>query len=775
MPCFNAGRMLDAAMWSVLAQSHPNVELIFIDNNSTDGSAERARELAAGQHRPFHFAHCAEQGSNNARNLGYSMARGDYIQWLDADDALGVDKLALQVDALENDRNAAVAYCDWMASRHYANGQRHDQVNLLKQVDDQILRTLSGIWYPTHSYLIRREAADILQAENGWPPERKIGTDVEYIGIAAMLGMRFRHVPTAKVQYNIWSSSQISGTGTPYDTRVAALSAVWRRLGEFAQRPEVAPRITAQHRILLDQDWNVWTAPPDTMELATLSARTHALRHVATGRTLELGTRDATIATVLLGLGLSRVICHHALQIAAGVAALREEHVAIVSALELFRREGFLTRAESSGGDPQVAVASARPAERMPVATSAPTETLRPTASRSTRDVVAKAWTEVLRGNGLTDNQRFDAAGGDSLALLTFALNCEARLGVPVSTDVLSPRMRPSDFVAALDRILAAEEADATTGPMVEADQPTIFLIRVRHHMDPSEAPLRHAAAGLARVVSIPFPPWPVLAREGFDFSTLVDHIVNEIDPRIGTGPVMLFGLCLGGMLAHAVAARLIASGKQVGCVFIMDGDADWALDGLPANLRDQGMASREQQFSGAAAIVAKWLLARPRLVHWVGETGLMRRLPRKFAAHLNLRLNSDMPGHFDQGGLARLLSDGGCLGAPVVLLRSLDQAPGAPADLNWRRLCARVTVVPILGSHYHLFAPENVPVLLLALTHAVRLGLAASGLSPAPRMPPAGSTPEAQPVEVEASARSPAGRQGTLVHTALVSSDRDA
>src|SRR5947199_2891950 len=95
MPCFNAGRMLEPALWSVFAQTYPNIELIVVDNNSTDGSAERARAFAFGKPRPFRLVHCPEQGVNHARNMGYALARGEYIQWLDADDALGLEKIAL--------------------------------------------------------------------------------------------------------------------------------------------------------------------------------------------------------------------------------------------------------------------------------------------------------------------------------------------------------------------------------------------------------------------------------------------------------------------------------------------------------------------------------------------------------------------------------------------------------------------------------------------------------------------------------------------------------
>jgi hypothetical protein len=343
MPCFNAGRMLAPALRSVMAQTYGNIEIVFVDSNSTDGSADRAHSVAAEGTRPFRFANCPDQGSNYARNLGYAMAGGDYIQWMDADDALGREKIALQIEALERDPGAAFAYCDWMLSRHQAGGQRQDQVVALKPVDDQILRILSGIWYPPHTYLVRRDAADALQAERAWFPERKVGTDVEYSALAAMLGLRFRHVPGGKVQYNSWSATQISGAGTRYAVRVAALRAIFARLQEFARRPDVAPRITARHRTLLDQDWNVWAMPHGSVEIRAVSSRLYELRHVASGRSIELRPREFMVAKAMLASGMKKAMAHLALVIAARTPALRGDHPFIVATLERYRREGILT------------------------------------------------------------------------------------------------------------------------------------------------------------------------------------------------------------------------------------------------------------------------------------------------------------------------------------------------------------------------------------------------------------------------------------------------
>src|SRR5271165_3011065 len=93
--------MLRPALESVTRQTHPAIEIIFVDNNSTDGSFAVAEEVLQGQQSPCKVLRCAEPGANSARNYGYPFANGDYVQWMDADDLMDRDKVALQVEALE--------------------------------------------------------------------------------------------------------------------------------------------------------------------------------------------------------------------------------------------------------------------------------------------------------------------------------------------------------------------------------------------------------------------------------------------------------------------------------------------------------------------------------------------------------------------------------------------------------------------------------------------------------------------------------------------------
>jgi glycosyltransferase involved in cell wall biosynthesis len=113
IPCFNAGAMIERCIRSCLRQSHPAIEIVLVDNNSTDDSVARAVAIARRSGRPLIVERCPEQGVNHARRLGFKRAAGDYIQWLDADDELAQDKIGRQVRALAKHPEFDLAYGDW--------------------------------------------------------------------------------------------------------------------------------------------------------------------------------------------------------------------------------------------------------------------------------------------------------------------------------------------------------------------------------------------------------------------------------------------------------------------------------------------------------------------------------------------------------------------------------------------------------------------------------------------------------------------------------------
>jgi len=102
VPCFNAARFIGTTIESVLAQSHRNLELLIVDDKSTDGSAEIVRSFALRDPRVKLIEMPRNTGAPAApRNTGVRAASGKWVALLDADDLWHPRKLEFQLAALE--------------------------------------------------------------------------------------------------------------------------------------------------------------------------------------------------------------------------------------------------------------------------------------------------------------------------------------------------------------------------------------------------------------------------------------------------------------------------------------------------------------------------------------------------------------------------------------------------------------------------------------------------------------------------------------------------
>ena len=99
IPTFNRAVMLQEAIESVFAQGHDDLEIVVIDDGSTDTTREMVAATYAGDER-IRYHYQANAGASAARNAGLDLSRGDYIAFLDSDDAWQPWHLALQLAGL---------------------------------------------------------------------------------------------------------------------------------------------------------------------------------------------------------------------------------------------------------------------------------------------------------------------------------------------------------------------------------------------------------------------------------------------------------------------------------------------------------------------------------------------------------------------------------------------------------------------------------------------------------------------------------------------------
>lgn len=157
MPCFNAEPYLEEAVHSVMDQSYPKVELILIDDGSTDRSVDIIKQLVEAHPGRITFLTQKNRGPYPARNLGMEHARGEFIGFLDADDWWAKDCLEKLHAALVSS-NAVLAYCGW---QNVGAADRSNDPHIppdYEQGDkaEQFLRAAAP--WPIHAALTHRNA-----------------------------------------------------------------------------------------------------------------------------------------------------------------------------------------------------------------------------------------------------------------------------------------------------------------------------------------------------------------------------------------------------------------------------------------------------------------------------------------------------------------------------------------------------------------------------------------------------------------------------------------
>lgn len=174
IPCYNHARFLRDAIGSALAQSHDDVEVIVVDDGSTDGSARVASSHGV------RVARQANHGLSAARNAGLALSTGEVVIFLDADDRLRCDAARAGVDALRRVPEAMVAVGRCLLIDELGAPLPTDQPRVTSQFYEELLRR-NYIWTPAIAAFRRRVFDDI----GGFDPRVNPSADYDvYLRIA---------------------------------------------------------------------------------------------------------------------------------------------------------------------------------------------------------------------------------------------------------------------------------------------------------------------------------------------------------------------------------------------------------------------------------------------------------------------------------------------------------------------------------------------------------------------------------------------------------------
>lgn len=109
IPVFNGEKYIGESIKSVLAQSGHSLEIIVIDDGSTDTTFNVVKTLMKN-HNNIYYKYQTNQGTSVARNHGIELSRGEFLAFLDADDLWTTNKLSIQFSALKENPDLQIVF-----------------------------------------------------------------------------------------------------------------------------------------------------------------------------------------------------------------------------------------------------------------------------------------------------------------------------------------------------------------------------------------------------------------------------------------------------------------------------------------------------------------------------------------------------------------------------------------------------------------------------------------------------------------------------------------
>ena len=187
IPCYNAEKWIGEAIDSALAQIYSPIEVIVIDDGSTDGSLDVIKSYGS----KIKWETGVNRGQSAARNKGFMLSQGKYIQWLDGDDYILPEKIENQVAYLEK-TGTDIVYGDWRYQYHRKNGEIElGEIYTNRQYEDVLAHILLNNYLTIMICLTRREAIEKI---NGFDENLRAAEDTDLWIRLAISGAKFEYL-----------------------------------------------------------------------------------------------------------------------------------------------------------------------------------------------------------------------------------------------------------------------------------------------------------------------------------------------------------------------------------------------------------------------------------------------------------------------------------------------------------------------------------------------------------------------------------------------------
>jgi glycosyltransferase involved in cell wall biosynthesis len=211
IPAFNSESWIAESIKSAIEQTWERKEIIVVDDGSSDGTLAAARRFESEN---VMVVTQENQGAASARNRAVELSRGNYIQWLDADDVLAPDKIAIQMElSAKNGSERSLYSSEWAEFSYRTDRAQFCPNSLWRDLSpvEWLLRKLGeNIFMQTGCWLVSRALTD---AAGPWDGRLTTDDDGEYFSRVIGASDRIRFVSGSRVFYRMVSSNRLSYIG----------------------------------------------------------------------------------------------------------------------------------------------------------------------------------------------------------------------------------------------------------------------------------------------------------------------------------------------------------------------------------------------------------------------------------------------------------------------------------------------------------------------------------------------------------------------------------
>jgi glycosyltransferase involved in cell wall biosynthesis len=208
IPAYNAEQWIRESIGSALSQTWQNKEIVVVDDGSTDRTLGIAEQYATSSVKVIAQEH---RGANAARNTALALARGTYLQWLDADDLLAPDKIEKQMEEANRIADPRVLLTSTWAKFYYrpekaqfiSDGLWQD----LDPIEWLITKFRENAWMNPSVWLVSRELTDLA---GPWDERLVRDQDGEYISRVVSKSHGVRFVAEARSYYRQCNQQSVS-------------------------------------------------------------------------------------------------------------------------------------------------------------------------------------------------------------------------------------------------------------------------------------------------------------------------------------------------------------------------------------------------------------------------------------------------------------------------------------------------------------------------------------------------------------------------------------